>query len=101
MVSGSSQPAASIAQSVCGQLDPSFGARHGKECPGGSANGPGDTRSRQAAHLQPGAQAAPGWHLHVEPHSQVGPQAQDIPRFWLAMFTAVEFESKPLAVEFI
>jgi hypothetical protein len=46
-------------------------------------------------------QVAPGWHLHVEPHLQVGPQAQDIALLLVATLVAVEFELRPLAVEFI
>jgi len=51
--------------------------------------------------LQAGVQAAPGWHLHVEPHLQVGAQAQDIPLFLAATLAAVEFELIPLVEEFI
>jgi hypothetical protein len=56
---------------------------------------------RQAAHLQSGVQVAPGWHLQLGPHLQAGPQAQDIPLFLVAMLGAVDFESRPLIVEFI
>jgi hypothetical protein len=51
--------------------------------------------------LQSGVQVAPGWHLHVEPHLQAGAQAQDIPLFMAATLAAVDFESRPLAIEFI
>jgi len=55
----------------------------------------------QAPHLQSGVQVTPGWHLHEGPHLQAGPQAQDIPLFLVATLGAVDFESRPLLVEFI
>jgi hypothetical protein len=55
----------------------------------------------QAAHLQAGVQVGLGWHLHAEPHLQVGPQAQDAPLLFVATLAAVEIESRPLLAEFI
>jgi len=69
------------------------------------------TRARcaldQAVHLQVGVQLVPGWHLHAAahlqaaPHVQAGPQPQDSGLVSVARPVAGEFESTPLAVEFI
>jgi hypothetical protein len=55
----------------------------------------------QVAQVQAGVQAAPGWHLHAEPHLQAAPQAQAIPLLSRASAVADEVESGIVAATFI
>jgi hypothetical protein len=61
----------------------------------------GRERIVQPPHLQAGEQRAPGWHLHVGPHLQAGPQAQDLARASGATAGVHEFGTEFLDVEFI
>jgi hypothetical protein len=51
--------------------------------------------------LQAGVQVEPGRHLHAEPHLQAVPQAQAFPLLLTVSLVVVEFEPRPLAMDFM